>query len=138
MFKLYDCDVGIKVNGVSYNFPNVVEVQIEDPERKRITRGANATDKVGLSYADGLTDPKRATIPILGMTKELKAVFDDCFDGDVRVDLYMISRKNGAAKGLRNALMSNRPQQLVLDQTAESLQVSLEFESFDSFEDLKD
>lgn len=138
MFKLYECDVGLKINGVAYNFANVVEVQIEDPERTRVTRGANATDKVGLTYKDGLTDPKRVTVPILGMDLALQQVMLNAYENDTRMEFYAISRRNGAAKGLRNAVLSNRPQQLVMDQTAESLQVSIELESFDSFEDIRE
>lgn len=137
MFKLYDCDVGIKVDGVSYDFEHVVSVGIEDPERNRLTRGNNAKNKTGLAYKDGLKDPTRATVPIMDMSIELKALFDDCFTNQKRLDFYCISRKTGSSKMLKNAILSNRPQQLTLDDTAESLQVSLEFESFDSSEVLK-
>lgn len=134
IFKLYECDIGIKVNGVNYDFTHVAEVQVEDPERNRLTRGSNAKDKVGLPYKDGLKDPKRFTVPILNMSAELKALFDSVYDNQTRVDFYVISRKDGSNKMGRNCILSNRPQQLQLDETAESMNVSLEFETFDSIE----
>lgn len=134
IFKLYDCDVGIKVDGVSYDFEHVASVTIEDPERNRLTRGNNAKNKTGLAYKDGLKDPKRFSIPIMDMSLELKELFDSCFDDQTRVDVYIISRKDGSSKFGKNALLSNKPQQLTLDDTAESMQVLLEFETFDSSE----
>lgn len=137
IFKLYDCDVGIKVGGVPYDFEHVASVTVEDPERNRLTRGNNAKNKVGLSYKDGLRDPKRITIPIMDMSADLKELFDSCFANQTRIDVYCISRKDGSSKMAKNALLSNKPQQLTLDDTAESMQVSLEFETFDSSENHK-
>lgn len=137
IFKHYNCDFGIKYNGVSYDFEHVAELQIEDPERNRLTRGANAKNKIGLAYKDGLKDPKRWTIPILNMSAELKAVLDEVFEQQARVECYCIDRTDGSSKMAKNALLSNRPQQLTLDESAESLNVSLEFETFDSSENHK-
>lgn len=136
-FKLYDCDIGFKYNGVDYSFDHVAEVQIEDPERNRLTRGSNAKDKIGLAYKDGLKDPKRWTIPILNMSAPMKAVFDSVYDSQARIDVYCISRSDGSSKWAKNAVLSNRPQQLTLDETAESMNVSIEFETFDSTENHK-
>lgn len=138
MFKLYECDVGIKVDGVAYDFEHVNQVQIEDPERNQLTRGVNAKNKVGLVFKDGLKDPKKWTIPIMNMSAALKAVMDDAFENQKRLDVYAISRKTGDSKWAKNAIMSNRPQQLTLDDTAESLDVSLEFVTYDSSEIIKE
>lgn len=137
IFKIYNCDFGVKVNGVSYDFEHVKELQIEDPERNRLTRGSNAKNKVGLSYKDGLKDPKRWTIPILSMSAALKAVLDGCYDDQTRVECYCIDRTDGSSKMAKNAVLSNKPQQLTLDDTADSMDVSLEFETFDSSENHK-
>lgn len=134
IFKIYNCDFGIKYNGQTYEFDHVSELTIEDPERNRLTRGANAKNLVGLSYKDGLKEPKRWTIPILNMSAALKLVLDEVYDSGARVECYAIDRTDGSSKMARNAILSNRPQQLTLDETAESLNVSLEFETFDSSE----
>ena len=134
IFKLYDCEVGIKVSGVSYAFPHVDSVTIEDPERNKLTRGANAGNKVGLSYKEGIKEPKRWTIPFMEMSADLKLVLDGVFEAQTRIEVYAISRVDGSSKMAKNAVLSNRPQQLTLDESPESMQVSLEFETFDSTE----
>jgi hypothetical protein len=65
IFKMYDCDFGIKLNGVTYDFEHVQDLQIEDPENTRLTRGSNAANKVGLVYKEGISDPKRVTVTIM-------------------------------------------------------------------------
>lgn len=131
IFRLYDCDVGVKIDGVAYEVPNVVEVQIEDPERNRLTRGNNPNNKVGITYKDGIREPKRWTMPFMNMSADLKALLDSAFVDQTRLEVYAISRKDGSSKMAKNAILSNRPQQLTLDDSQESMQVSLEFESFD-------
>lgn len=134
IFKAYDCDFGIKVNGVNYDFEHVIEVQIEDPEKNRLTRGSNTTNKNGLIYKEGLKEPKRWTIPILNMSVELKAVLDGVFDSRGRCDVYCVDRNDGSSKMAKNAILCNKPQQLKVDETLEAMQVALEFETFDSSE----
>lgn len=133
-FKIYNCDFGIKYNNVSYDFNHVSEVQIEDPERNRLTRGSNAKNKTGLVYKDGLKDPKRWTVPILEMSAALKAVLDTIYETQARIEVYCIDRTDGSSKMAKNAILSNKPQQLTIDESAESMNVSLEFETFDSSE----
>lgn len=134
IFKIYNCDFGVKINQVDYEFEHVAELQIEDPERNRLTRGSNAKNKVGLTYKDGLKDPKRWTIPILNMSAALKGVLDAAYDNQTRLDCYCVDRTDGSMKIAKNAVLSNKPQQLTLDETAESMNVSLEFETFESNE----
>lgn len=133
-FKIYDCDFGIKVGGVNYEFDHVAELQVESSVRNRLTRGANAKNKVGLVYKDGLKDPDKWTLPILAMTPAIKAVLDSAYENQTRLDVYAIARSDGSSKMAKQAIMSNKPQQLTVDESAESLNVSLEFETFDSSE----
>ena len=134
IFKIYNCDFGVKIGGTAYDFEDVAELQIEDPERNRLTRGANAKNKTGLAYKEGLKEPKRWTIPILNMSASLKSVLDSAFENRTRLDCYCIDRTDGSSKMAKNAILSNRPQQLTIDESAESMNVSLEFETFDSSE----
>lgn len=137
IFKLYDCDLGIKLNGTSYDFEHVSEVQVEDPERNTLTRGVNAKNKLGLIYKEGLSEPKRWTIPIMDMSAGLHNVLVGAFENQSRLEVYCISRTDGSSKMARNAILANMPQQLSLDETAESMSVSLEFVTFDSGENHK-
>lgn len=135
-FKIYDCEFGFKLAGVDYSFDHVDSLEIEDPERNRLTRGSNASNKIGITYKDGLKEPKRWTIPILAMSAALKGVLDSAFDAQTRMDVYCIA-SDGSGKWAKNAILSNRPQQLTLNDSAESMNVSLEFETFESVENHK-
>lgn len=137
IFKIYNCDFGIKVNGVAYDFTNVAELQIEDNEKNRLTRGANAQDEVGLVYKEGMKEAKKWTLPILAMTPDLKTLLDSCFDNQSRVDVYCVDRTDGSAKMAKQSVLCNRPQQLKLDDSPDSMNVQLEFETFNSNENHK-
>lgn len=134
IFKIYNCDFGVKLNGVSYDFEHVAQLNIEDNERNQLTRGANAKNKIGLAYKDGLKEPKKWTLPILNMSAALKGVLDAAFADQTRLEVYAIDRTDGSSKMAKNAILCNKPQQLTLDESAESMEVSLEFVTFDSSE----
>lgn len=130
IFKLYDMDIGLKVDGVDYAFDHVAEVQFEDPERNRLTRGANAKDEIGLEYKDGLKDPKRITVPIMAMSVAISNMLKTAFKERKRVDFYGVSRTDGSSVWGKSCVLSNNPRQLTLDETAESMNVSIELETF--------
>lgn len=134
IFKIYNSDFGMKINGTNYDFTDVAELTIEDNEKNRLTRGSNGANKTGLAYKEGVKDPKKWTIPILNMSAALKGVLDDAFDNQTRVDVYCIDRGDGSKKMAKQAVLCNRAQQLKLDDSPDAMQVSLEFETFDSSE----
>lgn len=134
IFKMYDCDFGIKVNGVTYDFEHVQDLQIEDPENTRLVRGSNASNKLGLVYKEGIKDPKRVTVTIMNMSVALKEVLDGAYNAKTRLEVFCIDRNDGSSKIARNAILSQQPQQLTVDESPESMNVSLVFESFDMSE----
>lgn len=138
IFKIYDCEFGIKVNGTSYEFVDVAELTIESTRRNRLTRGANAANKTGLVYQEGMKDPDKWTLPILNMSADLKEVLDGAFENQDRLDVYCIDRNSGSSKMAKQAILCNKPQQLTLNDSPDSMNVSLEFETFDSSEVHKD
>ncbi len=130
-FKIYDCDFGIKIDGVSYEFTHVNELTIEDPENTKLVRGANAGNKMGLVYKEGIKEPKKISVTIMDMPIALKEVLDLAYDGRTRLDVYCISKTDGSSKMAKNAVLSQIPQQLSINDSADSLNVKLDFESFD-------
>lgn len=134
MFRIYESDFGIKYNGVNYDFNDVVDLQIEDPEQTRLVRGSNAKNKTGLVYKEGIREPKRWTVTIMGMSADLKKVLDQAFENKDRLDVYCIDRKDGSSKIGKDAILSNQPQQLTIDDSQESMNVQLMFETFNSSE----
>jgi hypothetical protein len=131
IFKMNDCDFGIKINGVSYDFSDVDSLTIEDPEFTRLTRGANARNMTGLVYREGTKEPKRITVVIMNMSIELKEVLDGAYVDRSRLDVYAISRADGSSKFGKNAVLCQKPQQLTIEEGPESMAVSLIFETFD-------
>jgi hypothetical protein len=134
IFRIYDSDFGIKINGVNYDFQHVQDLQIEDPEMTRLTRGANASNKTGLIYKEGIKEPKKWTVTIMNMSLELKGVLDAAYNDRSRMDVYCISRIDGSSKMAKEAILSQQPQQLSIVDGPESMNVSLIFETFDSSE----
>jgi hypothetical protein len=134
IFKIYDCDFGIKYNGVNYDFEHVNELTIEDPENTKLTRGANSANKSGLVYREGMKEPKRWTVTIMNMSSELKGVLDAVYEQRARLDAYCISRVDGSSKMAKDAILCQQPQQLSIVDGPDSMNVQLIFETFDSSE----
>lgn len=134
---MYDCDFGIKINGVNYDFEHVQDIQIEDPEITRLVRGSNAGNKLGLIYKEGIKEPKRVTVTIMNMSVELKGVLDTAYKDKTRLDVFCVNRVDGSSKIAKNGVLSQQPQQLVVDETPESMNVALVFETFDLVESHK-
>jgi hypothetical protein len=130
-FKLYDCDFGVTINGINYDFEHVDSLAIEDPERSRLVRGGNAANKLGIVYKEGIKEAKTITVTLIGVSMELHAVLLQAFRDKLRVDCYCVSRIDGSSKIAKNAIISQEPQQLSLDDSSESMNVALVFESYD-------
>jgi hypothetical protein len=137
-FKPYECDFGFKYNGVSYDFAHVNSLSVEDNERTRITRGANANNKLGLVYKEGIKEPKMWTVQIMDTSLEIKELLDVIYKNRERVDVYCVSRIDGSSKIAKNAILSQEPQQLLIDETPDSMNVDLIFETFDAGEVYKE
>ncbi len=130
IFKMYDCDFGVKINGINYDFEHVQSLQIDDPEMTKLIRGSNAFNKLGLVYKEGVKEPKKLTVTIIGMSSALKNVLDEAYENQLRVDAYCISRVDGSSKIAADSVLSQQPMQLSVDDSAESMNVALAFESF--------
>jgi len=131
IFKMYDCDVGIVLRGQRYDFDHVDSLQIEDPENTKLIRGANGTNKIGLSYKEGIKDPKGVTVNVLGLTAAMYALLSEAYESKERMDVYCVHRVNGSSKTAKNAVLRQQPMQLTVDETTDSMTVALAFDSFD-------
>jgi len=137
IFKLYDCDFGVTLNDVNYDFPHVENLQIEDAERTRLIRGGNAGNKTGLIYKEGIKEAKTITLTVIGIDMDLHNLLKTAYQDKTRLDCYVISRVDGSSKIAKNAILSQEPKQLTLDDSAESMNTALVFESFDISEIMK-
>jgi len=131
IFKIYDCDFGVTIRGVNYDFEHIDDLTIEDPERTKLTRGANASNKLGLVYKEGIKEAKTLTVTIIGLGFELHNLLKEVYNSKERIDFYCISRVDGSSKIGKNAVLAQEPQQLTLNEGAESMNTALVFETFD-------
>jgi hypothetical protein len=131
IFKIYDCDFGITINAVNYDFEHVQNMTIEDPERTRLVRGGNAGNKTGLIYKEGIKDAKTVTVTLIGISMDIHNLLKAAYNEKTRLDCYCVSRVDGSAKIAKNAVLSQEPKQLSIDDAAESMNTALVFESFD-------
>lgn len=119
------------LGGVNYDFEHVENLQIEDPERTRLTRGGNAGNKIGISYKEGTKEAKTITLTIIGIPMALHNLFKQAYADRTRMDCYCVSRIDGSGKLAKNAILSQEPKQLTIDDSAESMNMALMFESYD-------
>jgi hypothetical protein len=131
IFKMYNCDFVYTVDDVSYTFEHTDSVTIEDPEATRLTRGSNAFNKVGLVYTEGTKDPKRVTVTLLGVSAEINELFAEVYKNKTRGEFSVIDRTDGSGKIAKNAILCQMPQQLTIDESPESMNVTVLFDTFD-------
>lgn len=130
-FKIYDCDFGFTYNGVNYDFTHVNSITVEDPETTSLVRGANAGNTEGIVYTEGLREPKKFTITMVDLSKAIFDLLKTIYKERARIDFYCISRADGSSKIAKNGVLSQQPQQLTVDETADSMNVVLMVHSFD-------
>lgn len=131
LFKIYDCDFGVTLNGTNYDFVHVNSLTIEDNEKTKLVRGANAGNKIGLSYKEGLRDAKVLTVSVIDVPMALFNLLKAAYKEQTRLDAYCVSRVDGSSKIAKNAVLSQEPQQLSVDETSESMNLNLVFETYD-------
>lgn len=133
-FKPYACDFNITIGGVTYDFLHVDSFEVEDNERTRLVRGANAKNKLGLVYKEGIKEPKIITVTLANVDETLYPILETAFKNATRLDVSCIDRATGSSKGGKNCVLSSQPQQLLVDESAESMNIALIFETFDIYE----
>ncbi len=131
IFKMYNCDFVLKHNDVTYQFEHVENVSVEDPESVKLIRGSNRFNKEGLVYTEGSKDPKRVTMTLMGVSQDINSLFKEIYEDKSRVELSIIDRTDGSGKIAKQAILSQMPQQLSIDESPESMNVAVIFESFD-------
>lgn len=136
IYRMYDVEIGMKIDGVTYSYTDVVSLTVEDPLFNRLTRGANGKNREGIPYQEGVREPKRWTVIIQNMTQAVKNLLEERFQSVGRVDVFAIA-SDGSAKMLKTAILCQAPRQTTLDDTPDSMNVTLIFEGYEDTEDHK-
>ena len=137
-FKIYNCDLGLKYNDTNYAFDNVDSVTVEDPENTKIVRGANGSSKTGLVYTEGVKEPKRLTTTLIGVSTSMFNLLKTIYESKARIEVFCVDRLTGSSRIAKNAILSQLPRQMTIDETAESMNVDITVETFDLSENHKD
>jgi hypothetical protein len=138
IFKMYNCDFGIKYDSVAYDFDHVESIVVEDPTTTKLIRGSNAKNKTGLVYTEGTKEPKKLTVTLIGISQAMYDLFTTIYETKARCECYCIDRVTGSSKIAKQAVLSNQPMQLTVDESPESMNVVVIFNSFDYTEVHKD
>jgi hypothetical protein len=138
IFKMYNCDFGLKYNNVNYDFDHVESMAIENPQSTKLVRGSNAKNKVGLVYTEGTKEPFKLTVTLLGISAAMYTLLETIYNAKARCECYCIDRVTGGSKIAKQAVLSQQPMQLTVDESPESMNVALVFETFDFAEVHKD
>ena len=138
VFKIYDCDFGIKVADVNYDFEHCDSFVIEDPESLKLIRGANAKNKLGLLYTEGSKEAKKITVTLVGITTDMFNLLGGVYKERERVEVYCVDRKSGSNIVAKNAILSQKPRQNNIEESPESMNVTISFETYDLNDSYKD
>lgn len=130
IFKLYDCDIGVTARGVNYDFKHVDSVEVEDNERTVLVRGNNASDETGIDFKEGIKEPKIITVPVIDIPVELHNLLVDIYNKRERLDFYCIARSDGSSRVAKNSVLSQKPTQLSINDSPDSMNISLVFQTF--------
>ncbi len=124
------CECGIILNGVDYKFIGVNTITVDDPETTGLIRGADAKDTVGLSYTEGLDQPKTMTVNLRNIPLDLSNALKAARRAKTRMDFYCIERASLESTTLKDAIIQKDPLQLEISNTPDSLAMDLVFSGF--------
>lgn len=131
IFKIYNCDLGLTINDVNYDFTHIDDLTIDDPEMNNIIRGGNASNKIGIAFKEGIRDPKVLTCTIRGLSMAMHSLIQTCYEEQTRVGFYCIDRGDGSSKVGKNAIIKQMPQQLSVNEGEESMNIIITLATFD-------
>ncbi len=97
----------------------------------KLIRGSNAGNKLGLAYKEGLKEAKKITLTVIDIPVDVHNLLKTAYTDGTRMDCFCVSRVDGSSKIAKNAVLSQSPKQLSMDDSAQSLNTALLFESFD-------
>jgi hypothetical protein len=129
--RIYDSVLTITIGETAYEVPHYNSVEIESPERVRKVRGANAGDKIGITYKEGLTEATTITVTIVDCPAELHTALAQGFEDATPMKVECISESDSSQVVASDCVLSRAPHQLSIADGAESMNLELLFETFD-------
>jgi hypothetical protein len=137
-FQISDGDAGFTYEGVNYTFSDVDSIDYTFNRKNRLTRGANGQNKVGLVYKEGLKTADVAEFRITDCSIDIYNLLLTIFNESKRINAWFIDRTTGEGFTFKNAIVRDKPRQMSIGESAESLSFMFAVESFDVTEKLND
>lgn len=128
--RIYDGQLTISdADGNVYEFLHFDSVGVDTTARTRITRGANAGDRLGVSYKEGLKEADTMTIVAVDVPADLHTQLKTWYDAATRLKIECVD-SIGSSVVAFDSVISREPHQLSIDESVESMNLELIFESF--------
>lgn len=130
MLRIYQSKVGLQIDGTDYYFQDINSVNVADPLRKHLTRGANSQNKVGLPYQEGSRSPCVVTFNAVGVSSELASLIRSRFKSEKRVDGFAIDDTTGENCMFKNSLITRAAMQENISDGEDTYDMTIELETF--------
>jgi len=131
MFQISQGDAGFSYNGSNYNFADFDTIDYTFASKNRLTRGANGTNKVGISYKEGLKTHDVAEVKVVDCSVAIYNLLRTIQEKGDRISFWFIDRETGEGFTYNNATIRDKPLQTSIGETEDSLSFMFAVESFD-------
>lgn len=138
LFQISNGDAGFSYNGSNYTFADVDTVDYTYNRKNHITRGANGTNKVGISYKEGLKTPDTAEVKVVDCSVSIYNLLLQIFNNSSRLNFWFIDRATGEGFTFKNAVVRDKPRQTSIGEAEDTISFMFAVESFDITEKLND
>lgn len=139
-FQLLNCDIGLTIRDVNYDFEDLDVAEQEDPRQINLKRGAIGKSTSGIPYGEGWGDPMVHTFTLVNIPSALLTLLREIFNkkGIERLSGYIIDRNTGSSRTIKKAVLGAEPKQLSIGEGADSLNIQVVLRSYVSEEKHKD
>lgn len=138
MFQVSLGDAGFSFNSVNYNFSDFDTIDYTYNKKNRLTRGANATNKEGIVYSEGLKVADIAQVKVVDCSIAIYNLLLSIYENKDRINFWFIDRKTGEGYTMKSSIITDKPRQTQISETEDSIGFMFNVESYDMVEKLND
>lgn len=138
IFQINQGDAGFSYNGVNYTFSDVDTIDYTYSKKNHLTRGASGTNKLGITYKEGLKTPDAAETKVVDCSVAIYKLLLTIFNDSSRINFWFVDRTTGEGFTFKNAAIRDKPRQTSISENVDSISFMFAVESFDVTEKLND
>jgi len=137
-FQINQGDAGFSYSGVNYTFSDVDTITYTYNKKNHLARGASGTNKLGITYKEGLKTPDVAEAKILDCSVAIYNLLLTAFNNADRINFWFVDNKTGEGFTYKNAIVRDKPRQTSIGESEDTIGFTLAVESFDVTEKFSD